>query len=113
MDVSAEQPLDRDAALDRLGGDDELLQELIGLMLEQSRELVGDIGAALDRGDAEVVCRAAHTIKGSAANLEAGPLRDTAGALEDLARSGSLAGAEAACAAMNVELERLAAAVAS
>lgn len=111
MDATDAPVMDRAMALDRLCGDAELLDELIGLMIEQSRGLVRDIEAALLRGDVAAVCIAAHTIRGSAANLEAVPLRDAAGVLENLAREGDLRDGAAAGAALAAELERLAAEV--
>lgn len=108
MDAADAPVMDRAIALDRLCGDAELLDELLGMMIEQSRALVRDIDAALLRGDVAAVCIAAHTIKGSAANLEAVPLRDAAGVLEDLAREGDLRDGAALSAALAAELERLA-----
>lgn len=98
---------DRDAALERLGGDDALLEELLGLLIEESHEVLQRIRDGFARGDAMAVCIAAHTIKGSAATLEAGPLRDAAEHLEDLARRGDLGGGDDAFAALVLELERL------
>lgn len=100
--------IDRAAALARLGGDAELLEELLQLMLEQSRELVRTMGEALARGDAAAVRLAAHTIRGSAANLDAEPLRAAAERLEERARAGELGDGAALCAAVAAELERLA-----
>ncbi|MCB2203359.1 response regulator [bacterium] len=50
---------------------EELLKELIDILESQSGDLLDEIAAALEKGDAAVVRRAAHTLKGSALNLGA------------------------------------------
>jgi len=103
--------LNRDAALERLGGDTELLEELLVMMVEESREHLDQIRAALARGDAAAVNHAAHTIKGSAANLEALGVVEAALALEMAGRGGDLAAAAGALARLESELARFAAAL--
>ena len=106
MNTSIESAIDRAAALDRLGGDVELLEELLVLMTEQSRELVEQIRTGIAKGNANTVVVAAHTIKGSAANLEANALAHAAHVLEALARGGDLSSAPALFATVETELER-------
>lgn len=98
--------IDRAAALDRLGGDAELLDELLVLMTEQSRDLIDQIRSGLADGNTKAIVVAAHTIKGSAANLEANALAHAAHELELVARGDDLSGAPAAFAQVEAELER-------
>jgi CheY-like chemotaxis protein len=99
--------LDRAAALAHAGGDPALLGELASLFLADCPRLLAALRGALDRGDAEGLRVAAHTLKGSFACLGAVPAARQAQQLEALARRGDLAGAGAAFAAVEDALERL------
>ena len=81
----ADEVFDRGVAMERVGGDEELLDELVGVFLEESadlRERILDASAADDRPELR---RAAHTVKNSADNLGAAPLRAAACTLEHAA----------------------------
>lgn len=108
MHAEGAPPMDRESALERLGGDAELLDELIPLMIDQSLELLETMRKALAAGDAPSLVIAAHTIRGSAANLEAAELAAAAARVERLARDNDLAAGRPACAAVESELQRLA-----
>jgi HPt (histidine-containing phosphotransfer) domain-containing protein len=69
MPELAGRTLDHELALSRVGGDAELLHELAELFLEEYPRLMADLHAALERGDANGVERAAHGLKGSVASL--------------------------------------------
>ena len=58
-------------ALARAGGDAALLREIAALFLEQTPALLREIDAAIARGDAAVLERRAHTLKGSIGNFGA------------------------------------------
>ncbi len=75
----------------RVGGDAELLQELAQLFLEEYPKLMGELRAALEQGDAKLVERTAHGLKGSVANFGAKPAVDAAYQIEQLGRGGELA----------------------
>jgi two-component system, sensor histidine kinase and response regulator len=85
--ASASSVFDIQAALDRLGGDEELLKEVGELFLIESKDLLNDIGAAIQANDMAQLERSAHTIKGSIANFGGGPAFDSALQLELLGRS--------------------------
>jgi HPt (histidine-containing phosphotransfer) domain-containing protein len=108
--------LDITVALERVGGDEELLKEVAQLFLEDYPQSVEAIEQALAKGDARGVERAAHTLKGAAANFGVPPVVDAACAMEQSGRRGDLSGAPASFAALkqhlvilHTELERLAA----
>ncbi|MCA9773165.1 MAG: response regulator, partial [Myxococcales bacterium] len=84
---------DVDDALIRTGGDVELLRELAELFLDEAAELLVSLRDAVDAGDAERVERAAHALKGSAANIGACGVRAAALRLEEIGRGGNLDGA--------------------
>lgn len=82
--------LDRAVALDRVGGDEELLAEVAQLFLEDYPNSMREIDEAVAKGDAKLLERAAHTLKGAASNFGANPVTETAFALEMAGRKGSL-----------------------
>ncbi len=96
------------AALERAGGDESFLAELVGLFLKDCPRLLGEIRAALERQDAVGLKRAAHTLKGSAGNFEARAVCEAARALEEVGKSGGLNTAPAIFARLEHEAQRLA-----
>jgi CheY-like chemotaxis protein len=83
------------AVLERLrdtfgeGGSD-VIAELIATFLEESPRLLATAATSLSAGQAEELCRAAHSLKGGAASLGATALAAQARALEAAARNGDL-----------------------
>jgi len=75
---------DREAALARLEGDEELLRELVGIFLEDCPRLLQGMREALAQGDATALSRLAHKLKGSAGYLEAAEVCAAAQRLESL-----------------------------
>ncbi len=69
-------------AIRRVGGNVRLYRELLGKFVRDSAGAHGDIVEALERGDRELARRLAHTVKGTAGNIGASGLYDTAGTLE-------------------------------
>jgi two-component system sensor histidine kinase/response regulator len=80
--------------LARFDGDSDLFKELAGIFLQECPGLMGGIREALRAGDAKLVERMAHTLKGSVGNFAMQGSRETAEQLELLAKSGQLSGAE-------------------
>jgi two-component system, sensor histidine kinase and response regulator len=105
--VSTAEPIDVKAALERLEGDRELLEELVQLFKEECPKALDEIHAAIAAGDAPLLTRLAHTLKGSSASLSARPLAEAAAALEKQAASGDLAEAGRLCGNVEKEAERL------
>jgi CheY-like chemotaxis protein len=93
--------------LARVGGSPKVLQEVIGLFLEDCPRLIDTIQQALDRGDAQAVYRAAHTLKGSAGNFDAQDTVAIAQRLEARAREGDLAACVKIFAALQSEVNVL------
>lgn len=101
------QVLDREAVLERVGGDAELLEELVGMYDEDAPKAVADIQNGLAGKDATALERAAHRLKGSLVTLGADAASDAAFSLEKMGRSGDLSVAEAALDALQAEMARL------
>ena len=105
--------IDEAALLERFEGDRELLREVVGLFFDDCPRRLADIHAALESGNCEAVERAAHSIKGSVGNFAAPAAVDAALRLEMIGRSGDLACAAEACAALEREIDRLQGALAA
>ncbi|MFN0102058.1 MAG: Hpt domain-containing protein [Bryobacteraceae bacterium] len=82
--------LDCAVALERLGGDEELLREVASLFLDEYPILMNEIRVAASSRDAEALHRAAHSMKGSVSNFGADGVYQAAFALETKGRIGDL-----------------------
>jgi HPt (histidine-containing phosphotransfer) domain-containing protein len=91
------------------GGGRELLRKMIDLFLQDAPQRVAAIQDGIARGEAQTVAQAAHAFKSSSANLGAAALAELCKRLEQQARGGSLAGAEALAAAIGEEFAYVAA----
>lgn len=83
----------RAAALERVGGDEVLLDEVVALFLVESPRLVTQMQQALLHQDFQMLELAAHCLKGQLGYLEL-PEASEAQKLEDAGRTGELRGAE-------------------
>ncbi|MBW7894996.1 MAG: Hpt domain-containing protein [Opitutaceae bacterium] len=68
------------------GDNDEFLREIVGIYLDDTPLRIGELESSLAGRDMEKFVRAAHSIKGSSANLGAMALRAVAERLEHHAR---------------------------
>lgn len=84
------------ASLRALNADDndEFLREIAGIFLEDTPKRIADLDQSLAAKDLGKFTRAAHSIKGSAANLGALVLRAAAEKLETHSRKEGFAGVE-------------------
>ena len=76
--------------LDDMGGDREVVKELIQSFLEEGPKLLAEGRAALMAGDTAEVQRAYHTLKSTAATFGAMTLANRAKDVEQMARSGAM-----------------------
>ncbi len=84
-------------------GEPDLLRELIMLFLRDTPERIDAVRGALAGFDFETAGRAAHTLRGSAANLGANALQGHAGTAEAAARRQDVPALTAALAALDEE----------
>jgi len=96
---------DRSVALHHVGEDPEILAQLVRMFLEQGPERMAKVEVALAQGDATSLEREAHSLKGTAATMGMGALRDAAYRVERIGASGSVEGAATAVAEMSAALE--------
>ena len=104
---------DRDELLKRVGQDQVLLEELIGMFLALYRAQMTGIREALDVGDPGPIERAAHAFKSVVGNFCDKAAFDAALRLEQIARSGDLSNAGELYSSLESEVERLASALAA
>lgn len=97
------------------GDNDEFLREIIGIFLDDTPKRLTELDQCLASGDVKTFTRAAHSIKGSSANLGAMVLRASAEKLEHTSSaeglgnvSALIAQVQADYAAAKAELERIA-----
>jgi CheY-like chemotaxis protein/HPt (histidine-containing phosphotransfer) domain-containing protein len=107
-EAPAEPPaFDEGALLDHFGDDPELLNEVAGVFIETAPTWQSEIHAAVAAHDAVRLQRAAHTVKGAVSHFGAQHAYEAANQLEQIAKTGQLQNATAACATLERELRRL------
>ena len=95
-----EYGLDRQLALSRVGGDEDLLREIAAIFIEEYPKTLDELRKAIADGDAATLERSAHGLKGAVANFSARSAVSLALELENMGRARDLAQA-------NPTLERL------
>ena len=100
-------PIDLENCIRMFNGEKDVALSLIGDLLELYQKQKDIILRALADHDHEKLRREGHSIKGGAAVLSAGPLMKAAALLEEMGKSGDLAGAEEAFARLEEEIARL------
>jgi len=103
------EPIDLARLRARFDDDQDLLAEIFSVFISESPGRRTDLEAALAAGDLTRLAGLAHSLKGVAATLFAEPLRQAAYALEQAARAGDAAAAQAAVVTVLDLLERTAA----
>jgi two-component system, sensor histidine kinase and response regulator len=81
---------DKVEALERLGGDQELLRELCQIFLDESPKLLNQLREAIHDSDSAGVMRAAHGLKGELGYLGAAKATQAARELEDMGHEKNL-----------------------
>ena len=100
--------LDKGLILSRLGGDQEIFSMMLEMFVQDVDRNADDLTAALATGDAAVLQREAHTIKGLLATFSDDAGADSAFAIEQKAKEAELAGLEEAVAALRARLYEVA-----
>ena len=102
-----EAGFDLTAALNYVGGDRELLDELLGIFAEDAPVRMEAIRRAIAGGDTPELMREAHTLKGALKVIGATTAAGLAEGLEALGRAGGTNGADKLGAALEREMDRL------
>jgi signal transduction histidine kinase/DNA-binding response OmpR family regulator len=88
--VSAAAPVDWGHVMTVSGGDQMFAQELVQLFIDSGDAALRKIREALDLGDLKAMGSAAHSFKGSSANIHAESASAAAGRLEEAALAGDI-----------------------
>jgi two-component system, sensor histidine kinase and response regulator len=94
--ASTAKTFDRQALLDRVAGDQELMAEVIRIFLEDCPVQLAAIRLAVEDKGPAAIRIAAHALKGAAGNLSADRLFEAAGLLEGIGAESRMEVAEAA-----------------
>ena len=84
--------INKEAALERVDGDEELYQEIVEIFLEDTPIQLQKLDDAIKDGDITVAHRQAHSIKSSAANIGAEAMSAQSYTMEEAAGSGEADG---------------------
>ena len=102
-----DEPIDLRDVLERLEGDQPLLDELLVLFLADCPPKLDELRRALELKDMESVRLLGHALKGAAANLSLGPLREAAFRAECAGKEVNIPEAGNALERLTTEFERL------
>lgn len=103
----ATPPVDRNALVELLDGDPDLVVTIINSFLDDCPSYMGAIREAVEDEDAETLKREAHGLKGATGSLRAQPACEAATVLEEMGRSADFTEAESALETLDHEIERL------
>lgn len=109
----SQEIFDREAALARMEGDEELLEEVAGMFLEQAPEMLLQLRQSASTGDLAAVEFTAHALKGMGSSLAAGAFTAEALRMELAAREKKAPGVTQALPDIERELARLLAGLAA
>jgi two-component system, sensor histidine kinase and response regulator len=96
---------DRATALGRMGGDEDLLKELLEIFREDVAQQLRDLTAAVTNGDAKGTQLHAHSIKGAAGNVAANRIQALAQTLECVGKDADFTNAGDALAQLTAAIE--------
>jgi PAS domain S-box-containing protein len=93
--------------LRRLGGDEELAEQILDGFVENNAKRLKTLSEAIDQNDAAAVREHAHAIKGSALTIGAGLLAEAGRLLEQTGKNGDMARCRALGPRVEYEFQRL------
>ncbi len=100
-------PFNREELLERVGGDRDLLAEIIEAFREDCPAQLARVRAAVRGRDAEGLYHAAHALKGAVANFAAATVKERALELETMGREARLDQAELTLSLLEQEVAHL------
>ena len=106
-DPDVDGALDWHGAREQVGGNEAILGELAGLFVSEYARHLKEMKRAIHHGDATLLRRAAHTLKGSAAVFLANSTVEAALRVETMARKGDLENVNEAMAALERAADEL------
>ena len=103
----SDQPVDIEKALEQMGGDEDLLQEVLAMFVDAAPELLESLQQARTESDPKQLKSAAHRLKGVAANICAQSTEQVAAQLEQIGLSGTVADTEPLLGELELHLDRI------
>ena len=107
QDAPEQQPIDVETALDQLGGDRELLDDVVRIFVDTVPDLLTELRSACSSSDAKQVQASAHGIKGAASNICAEPIRGLAQRIEEMGKQDELEHLDSALVQLQDHMDRL------
>lgn len=104
---NSEAAFNRAALIESVRGKMTLLHRIIDVFMQEHNELVGDVGQAIQNGDASSLERSAHKLNGTLIAMTAALASESAHKLELMGRSGDLAEATAVYEQLVARVEKL------
>jgi two-component system sensor histidine kinase/response regulator len=105
--IKSDDIIDKDEVMERVGGDTELLAELIDLFSSDCPKMMSEMYEAIERNDRKALERIAHALKGSIGNFSANSAFEAALRLEKMGSQGDITLARDAYAVLKREIKRL------
>jgi len=100
-------PINRQEVLERIGGDESFLQELLAIYREEFEKKYAELEKAVGEKDFKTIREAGHYLKGASANLSLPALREAAWKMEQAGASSDLKAAGEALGSLKTEFRRL------
>jgi len=98
---------DKTALLNRIGGDEDICQEIIGIFLQDMPGQIEFLENTINKNNPALVDRQAHTLRGASGNVGAVSLQDAAMHLEEAGKKGDLSRAAEMLNTIKKEFEKV------
>jgi len=105
--VEALPVFDYDDFIERMDGDMDLLKEVLEIFLEDAPSLMGALRLAIRGGEKDAMERAAHTLKGAAANISAKGLQRLSTNMQEMIKKDEIVHIEKLFGEMETHYEEL------
>ncbi len=107
LDSSQDLPIDYSEVLERIGGDELFLEELLKIYFEEFSEKIALLREAIEQGNFSLIQELGHCLKGASANLSLASLKKACFALEVSGREKNIEQAQSAFLSLGTEFQRL------
>jgi HPt (histidine-containing phosphotransfer) domain-containing protein len=107
IDTDRKPVFDRELMLERMGGDSQLLDDVLIVFIDEIPGMMSEVRSAVSGEDAQALERSAHSMKGALLNISANSPAELASRLEQLGSAGSLDGVTGLLARLESEIDRL------
>ncbi len=106
-EAKSEIPINWQEALERVGGDEAFLQDLLNIYSEEFEKKFAELKLAVEGKDFRTIREAGHYLKGASANLSLPALREASWKMEKAGTNSDLEAAREALSLLKKEFQRL------